>query len=78
MHAVDGVDLDIYPGETLGLVGETGCGKSTLARVVDAAVRRHRRPDRASKGGTSRISRARSCATCGATCRWCSRIRTRP
>jgi len=34
VHAVDGVDLDIYPGETLGLVGETGCGKSTLARVV--------------------------------------------
>jgi peptide/nickel transport system ATP-binding protein len=34
VHAVDGVDLDVYPGETLGLVGETGCGKSTLARVV--------------------------------------------
>ncbi len=34
VHAVDGVDLDIHKGETLGLVGETGCGKSTLARVV--------------------------------------------
>ena len=34
VHAVDGVDLDIYPGETLGVVGETGCGKSTLARVI--------------------------------------------
>jgi oligopeptide/dipeptide ABC transporter ATP-binding protein len=34
VHAVDGVDLDIYQGETLGVVGETGCGKSTLARVV--------------------------------------------
>jgi len=34
VHAVDGVDLEIYKGETLGLVGETGCGKSTLARVV--------------------------------------------
>jgi oligopeptide/dipeptide ABC transporter ATP-binding protein len=34
VHAVDGVDLEIFPGETLGLVGETGCGKSTLARVV--------------------------------------------
>src|SRR5919108_2083300 len=34
VHAVDGVDLEIYPGETVGLVGETGCGKSTLGRVV--------------------------------------------
>ncbi|HVD15189.1 MAG TPA: oligopeptide/dipeptide ABC transporter ATP-binding protein [Actinomycetota bacterium] len=34
VHAVDSVDLDIYPGETLGVVGETGCGKSTLARVI--------------------------------------------
>jgi oligopeptide/dipeptide ABC transporter ATP-binding protein len=34
VHAVDGVDLEIFKGETLGLVGETGCGKSTLARVV--------------------------------------------
>jgi oligopeptide/dipeptide ABC transporter ATP-binding protein len=34
VHAVDGVDLEVFPGETLGLVGETGCGKSTLARVI--------------------------------------------
>jgi oligopeptide transport system ATP-binding protein len=34
VHAVDGVDLEVRPGETLGLVGETGCGKSTLARVI--------------------------------------------
>jgi peptide/nickel transport system ATP-binding protein len=34
VHAVDGVDLEVYPGQTLGLVGETGCGKSTLARVI--------------------------------------------
>ena len=34
MHAVDGVDLQVRDGETLGLVGETGCGKSTLARCI--------------------------------------------
>jgi oligopeptide/dipeptide ABC transporter ATP-binding protein len=34
VHAVDGVSLQIRRGETLGLVGETGCGKSTLARCL--------------------------------------------
>jgi oligopeptide/dipeptide ABC transporter ATP-binding protein len=34
LRAVDGVDLQVMPGETLGLVGETGCGKSTLARSL--------------------------------------------
>ena len=34
VKAVDGVDLAIYPGETLGLVGESGCGKSTMGRTI--------------------------------------------
>ena len=32
--AVDGVDLDIYPGEIVGIVGESGCGKSTVVRSL--------------------------------------------
>jgi peptide/nickel transport system ATP-binding protein len=34
VHAVEDVSFDIYPGETVGLVGESGCGKSTTARLV--------------------------------------------
>ena len=67
--AVDGVSFAILRGETFGLVGESGCGKSTVARLVAGlyqptrgAIRVRRRRHR--RAPTDRAERRRSAAAC--------------
>ena len=61
INAVNGVDLEVRRGETLGLVGETGAGKTTIAKSIMRIL-----PDPPAKIGGGEISTwmARSCCTC--------------
>ena len=68
MQAVDGVDFDVRRGETFSIVGESGCGKSTTARLVTRLLE-----PTAGKvtfdGPTSPTCPTRRCARCAATSR---------
>ena len=68
VHAVSGISFDLLEGETLGLVGESGCGKSTTGRAImqlppptsGSVVARRRRADHARRRGPAG-GRGRSC-----------------
>ena len=69
VHAVDGVDVDIRDGETLGLVGETGCGKSVTARSF---LRLVPMPPGIHAGGSVLFRPHQPCSECsGAGCAAC-------
>ena len=76
VRAVDGVDFEVLKGETLGVVGESGCGKSTTARLLMQLIA----PDAGEilfDGEPVGSRRAAAAGSSAARCRWCSRTATR-
>ena len=63
VNAVSGISFDVLKGETLGLVGESGCGKSTTGRAIMQLPRPTRGQVRFD-GPSSPVSTARTCAGC--------------
>ena len=77
VHAVDGVSFDVHDGEAVGLVGETGCGKTVTARSF---LRLVPTPPGMYAGGRVQFRPRKRCETCGGagcvTCRGSGRVPT--
>jgi len=78
LRAVDQVDLRVAPGQTLGIVGESGCGKTMLSRaILQLLPKKAKLTGRVMFDGQdlARLAASR-CASCAAArSRWCSRTR---
>ena len=68
VHAVEDVTLSVRRGETLGIVGESGCGKSTTARLMLKLLEPTAGTIRFD-GATSRTSTRATCGRCAGRCR---------
>ena len=77
IKAVDGVSFQIMRGETLGLVGESGCGKTTIGRCILQLLRPTGGEVRF-RARTSPSSRAEQCVPSGKSFRSSSRTPTAP
>ena len=87
VRAVDGTSFDLFPGRTLGIVGESGCGKSVTARsilriverpgrIVGGEIMLRRADGRSRRPVQARRPTARRCArSAAARSAWCSRSR---
>ena len=69
VHAVEDVTLSVRRGETLGIVGESGCGKSTTARLMLKLLEPTAGTIRFDGRDITQPQRARRCGRCGARCR---------
>ena len=78
LKAVDDVSFDIYKGETLGMVGESGCGKTTCGRRTCIGLYDRTDGQVLYKGKDVHRMPGKTCSTSRRKCRWCSRTPTAP